>query len=174
LSRRGIANDYSEHAELIPDLPQNTNFCEGGGSSSWGTIADYADKVGKGADAGALGAAGLGLVLAPTGAGGAALGLTALGLKGLSLLANGVAMVANFQAGNTGAAVNSAIGMAAGATVGGLTARGLSAAYGSGRMFGNLSAGQVRRVAYGSGLTGSLTSDASEAAAKVGCGRISR
>ena len=158
----------------LEPAPQNTSFCEGGGNSDWGTIADYADKVGKGADAGALGAAGVGLVLTPTGAGGAALGITALGLKGVSLLANGVAMVANYQAGNTGAAINSAIGMAAGAGVGSLAARGLGVAYGSGRMFGNLSAGQVRRVAYGSGLTGSLTSDVSESAAKVGCARVSR
>lgn len=154
--------------------PQNGNFCEGGGTSSWGTIADYADKIGKGADAASLGAAGIGLVLAPSGVGGAALGLTALGLKGVSLFANGVSMVANYQAGNTGAAVNSAIGMALGSRAGSLVGRGLGNAYSQGRMFGNLSAGQVRRVDYGSGLAGALSGDVAEAGAKVACSEVTR
>jgi RHS repeat-associated protein len=150
------------------------NSCEGGGTSAWARIAARAEQIGKGADAGALAAAGLGLVLAPTGAGGAALGITALGLKGVAVIANGVAAVANYQAGNTGAAVSSAIGMAGGAGAGKLVQKGLSSAYGRGRTFGNLSAGQVRRANYGGGLAGSAAGEAGEAAAKVACLRASQ
>ena len=155
-----------------PSAQNVENYCEGGGESGWGKIANYADKIAKGADAASLGAAGLGLVLAPTGVGGAALGITALGFKGLSTVSNGVGAFANWKAGNKGAFAGNLIGMAAGAGAGSLATRGLKGLYGSGRTFGDLSAGQIRKVAYGSGLAASVSGDLTGAVAGVGCTAI--
>ncbi len=154
--------------------PQNNTYCEGGGASTWSTVADYAETIGAAADAGALGAAGIGLVLAPTGAGFAAAELTALGLKGVAFAANATAAVANWQAGNSGRAAGNLIGAAAGAGVGSLATRGLGRYYASGRMFRNLSAGQVRYANYGGGIAGAVAGDGASGAAAAGCNAIRR
>lgn len=114
------------------------------------------------------------MVLAPTGAGFAAAELTALGLKGVAFAANATAAVANWQAGNSGRAVGNLVGAAAGAGVGSLATRGLGRSYASGRMFGNLSAGQVRYANYGGGTAGAVAGDAASGATAAGCNAIRR
>lgn len=151
---------------------QNDTYCEGGETSSWATVADYAETIGAAADAGALGAAGIGLVLAPTGAGFAAAELTALGLKGVAFAANATAAVANWQAGNSGRAAGNVVGAVAGFGAGSLATSGLGRYYASGRMFGNLSAGQVRYANYGGGIVGAVAGDAASGAAAAGCNAI--
>jgi RHS repeat-associated protein len=95
--------------------PAKGEACSGNGSI-FGTIADYAETTGDISDGVAIGAAGLGLITAPTGAGGVLFGGTAL--------------------------VAGAIGRIAGRVVG----RVATNAYARNRMFNNLSAGQERRV----------------------------
>lgn len=156
-------------------MPKNVqNYCEGGGKSLNATIADYADKIAKGADAASLGLAAAGIVAAPTGAGLVGFELAALGAKGISMAANLTSAYFNYQAGNTGAAINSGIGFVAGSAVGSLVTRGVGGAMAARRAFGDLNAGQVRKLGYASGLAGSLSGDNAESIAKIGCGVIAQ
>lgn len=96
------------------DRPQNDGPCAGNGSI-WGTIADYAETTGAIADGVAIGAAGLGLITAPTGAGGVVFGGTALVAGAVGRVASGVAVVADLADGNYASAGANTAGIVGGA-----------------------------------------------------------
>lgn len=119
--------------------------CPGNGSI-FATIADYAETTGDFADGVAIGAAGLGLITAPTGAGGAFFGSTALIAGGVGRIASGVAVAADFFDGNYASAGANAAGIVGGRIAGRVVGNVATNAYARNRMFNNLSAGQARRV----------------------------
>ena len=117
-----------------------------GRKSIFASIAEGADIAGDVADGVAIGAAGLGLLTAPTGAGGAFFGGTALVAAGAGRLASGVSVLANLADRNFSRAGAGFVGIVggnlAGKVVGGLASK----AFARNRMFNNLSAPQQRRV----------------------------
>lgn len=119
--------------------------CPGNGTI-FATIADYAETTGDFADGVAIGAAGLGLITAPTGAGGAFFGTTALIAGGVGRIASGVAVAADFFDGNYASAGANAAGIVGGRIAGRVVGNVATNAYARNRMFNNLSAGQARRV----------------------------
>ncbi len=117
-----------------------------GNDSIFASIAAGAETVGNVADSVAIGAAGLGLITAPTGAGGALFGGTAVIAGGVGRIASGVAAVASFADGSVGQAGANTLGIIGGRIVGNVAGNLATKAYKRNRSFDTLSAGQERRV----------------------------
>ena len=129
----------------LPNEPQSGEPCPGNGSI-WGRIADYAETTGDIADGVAIGAAGVGLITAPTGAGGVLFGGTALVAGVVGRIASSVAVVADLADRNYASAGANTAGIVGGRLAGRVVGRVATNAYARNRMFNNLSAGQERRV----------------------------
>ncbi len=134
--------------------------------SIFATIADYAETTGDIADGVAIGAAGLGLITAPTGAGGVFFGATALIAGGVGRVASGVAIVADLADGNYGSAAANTAGLVGGRIAGRVVGNVATSAYARNRMFNNLSAGQERRVNL---LSDTATAAGSRVASRAVC-----
>jgi RHS repeat-associated protein len=143
--------------------PQKT--CPGNGSV-FAKIADYAQATGDVADGIAIGAAGIGLITAPTGAGGAIFGGTALVAATVGRVASGVAALANLADRNYAGATADAAGIVGGAFASKAVGRVATNAYARNRTFNNLSAGQERRVGL---YSESATAAGSRAASRAVC-----
>jgi hypothetical protein len=134
--------------------------------SIFATIADYAETTGDIADGVAIGAAGLGLITAPTGAGGAFFGTTALIAGGVGRIASGVAVAADFFDGNDAGAGANVAGIVGGRIAGKFAGKVATNAYAQKRMFNDLSASQARRV---NALSDSAAAAGSRVASRTVC-----
>ncbi|MBK8861205.1 MAG: RHS repeat-associated core domain-containing protein [Sphingomonadales bacterium] len=148
------------------DKSQNNQSQCTGNKSIFASIAEGADTVGDVADGVAIGSAALGLITAPTGAGGAFFGGTALVAGVVGRVASGVSIVANLADGNFGGAGSGAVGLVGGHVAGRVVGSVATSAYARNRMFGNLSAGQQRRVDL---FSDTVTSAGSRVASRAVC-----
>jgi RHS repeat-associated protein len=129
-------------------------------------VAAWANTVGEFADGAAVASATLGVVTAPTGAGGAFFGGAALLAGGVGRVAVGVSIVANLIDGNAQGASAQAMTFVGGAAGGFAVRNALGNSIKASRAFGDLSAGQRRAV----NVTGEGTAAATGyALGTIGC-----
>jgi RHS repeat-associated protein len=126
--------------------PQSDEAPCTGNSSIFASIAEGADTVGDVADGVAIGSAALGLITAPTGAGGAVFGGAALIAGGVGRIASGVSVLANIADNNLGRAGSGLLGLVGGNIAGRLVGNFATSVYARNRPFNDLNAGQQRRV----------------------------
>ncbi|CAM5373689.1 RHS repeat-associated protein OS=Sphingobium scionense OX=1404341 GN=GGQ90_002153 PE=4 SV=1 [Sphingobium scionense] len=161
-SRQGEQLEF----KLVVTAPQNP--CEGG-KGYWNGVASRLEIFADVTGAGAFTAAGIGLALAPTGAGFAIAETAALGLGGASTLASFGASVASFLAGNNSRATVNFVGAVGGWGIGKAVERGVGSALASGRIFGDLSASQTRQAGYVGSVSGAFGGKAAGTAAEGIC-----